>query len=515
MSRTVRLRRRTGCRRHSWAAGSPSSARTASRAACRVGISRPRSAAARAPTTECSRSSVSMTLTCSATRRALDLVLLAQGGGQRRLRRQHTGRDQLLDRGLQPARSPRPAQRSSNARSRSSPRVPTTQTVSPSPIAAHATAPATVSPGARSASSRLSVNATPNPKPAPTSIISRVSSRRDFSCGAREVDRRERCRCRRVDRQAQALRDVGQMRGGAVVHLGNHLVEANTGVGLELRQFAPGQARGVLLQLRAHRGTAIAGEVGQLNPSLLGLAAQRDRALGLGQPSLPQDRRCAARATRRPAPAGPRRRRRGRIGRRRSAVGIPMPATCFVAEGPCRRAGRIPRRRGRRRVVRRLGHGGDPDPRHVAVARCVRRQAPRGRRPGHRPSCGARRSWTPRRSPRRSRRSPRRADAQSDSVNVGGRRDDEHHRRRRLAGRQVRRLDEPCSGSRSLSAATTPVTPASHGPVTSTASRRLMIGAPSRGPIAATIASTSATESSSGWSVTPIPRPSTTAAANP
>ena len=85
------------------------------------------------------------------------------------------------------------------------------------------------------------------------------------------------------------MRDVGQMRGGAVIHLGNHLVETHTGIGLELRQFAPSQARRILLQLRAHRGAAIASEVRQLNPRLLGLAAQRDRPLGLGQPSLPQD----------------------------------------------------------------------------------------------------------------------------------------------------------------------------------------------------------------------------------
>ena len=51
-------------------------------------------------------------------------------------------------------------------------------------MAAHPTAPATVSPGARWATNRLSVSATPRPKPAPTSIISRDSSFLDFSCGA-------------------------------------------------------------------------------------------------------------------------------------------------------------------------------------------------------------------------------------------------------------------------------------------------------------------------------------------
>jgi hypothetical protein len=78
-----------------------------------------------------------------------------------------------------------------------------------------------------------------------------------------------------------------------------------------------------------------------------------------------------------------------------------------------------------------------------------------------------------------------------------------------------------CSGNRSHSAATTPLTPASHGPVTRTTSRRCMVGAPSRGPIAATIASTASAAPSAAiaplpaWSVTLNSRPLTIAAASP
>ncbi len=79
------------------------------------------------------------------------------------------------------------------------------------------------------------------------------------------------------------------MCGGALVHLRDHLVDTTAGVGLERRQLTPGQARRVLLQFGAHRGAAVAGEVRQLDPSLLSLAAQRDRAFGLRQPSLPQN----------------------------------------------------------------------------------------------------------------------------------------------------------------------------------------------------------------------------------
>jgi hypothetical protein len=105
----------------------------------------------------------------------------------------------------------------------------------------------------------------------------------------RHLDLGQGSGCRRVGRQPQAFRDVGQMCGGPLVHLGDHLVDAAPRVGLEHRQLAPGQTRRVLLQLGAHRGAAVAGEVRQLHPGLLGLAAQRDRALGLRQPSLPQD----------------------------------------------------------------------------------------------------------------------------------------------------------------------------------------------------------------------------------
>src|ERR1700733_8236666 len=80
------------------------------------------------------------------------------------------------------------------------------------------------------------------------------------------------------------------MRDRAIVYLGDHLVEAHTRVGLELRQLGLDQARGVLLQLGADGGAAVAREVRQLNPSLLGLATQSDGALGSGQSSLPQDR---------------------------------------------------------------------------------------------------------------------------------------------------------------------------------------------------------------------------------
>ena len=93
----------------------------------------------------------------------------------------------VATRSSSPARSPETTsatQRSSTARSCRSPRVPTTQSVRTTPTAAQAITPATVHCGARSANSRLSVNATPRPKPAPSSVISRVSARRDRSGGA-------------------------------------------------------------------------------------------------------------------------------------------------------------------------------------------------------------------------------------------------------------------------------------------------------------------------------------------
>ena len=105
-------------------------------------------------------------------------------GGQRGFGGQHPGGDPLLDRRLQrggdladPAVQHRPV-------AAAAPRMPTTHTVSSRPITPPATSPGDRQAGCQAGEQPADVSATPRPKPTPSSIISRVSSRRDFSGGA-------------------------------------------------------------------------------------------------------------------------------------------------------------------------------------------------------------------------------------------------------------------------------------------------------------------------------------------